>query len=565
MREQIFSGLSHLDPVFVTCYGDVKSANRYHTDYGDFFVKKVGHRFVCCLTCFEYEPIGLLTSLISAPESSLQEPDHKLRNHDVSNSLQLTEKTSDQTLTHSLSYLRKIVIEDPARHLLSLLNILNHVPRLAELVLSSVGMGNQECRLLATALKHVDKLRILELPHTSLGHGISELAKHLHNVPHLKELDLNDSQMGEEEVTALAQSLKNVTQLSKLELSNNPLGQGVGELAKHLHSVPHLKKLYLNDTEMGEEEVTALAHSLKNVTQLSELELSNNPLGHGISELAKRLHSVPHLNQLTLNDTQMGEEEVTALAHSLKNVTQLSLLVLSENPLGDGVNELAKHLHSVPHLERLFLNDTQMGEEEVTALAHSLKNVTQLSELHLSNNPLGQGISEFTKHLHNVPHLKKLHLDDTQMGVEEVTALAHRLVNVPELKFLSLGNNPLGRGVTELIRCLRSSPQLSDLSLEKVQLTKKEATELCTLANERNHLMDPWRSFPHSTSFVTNKWNMYLKSDYHVSFSFVIPIIDARNTQELPGRRKGTVLQRSCVSILIHTKKTQFCKRKLVE
>ena len=383
IREQMFSGLSHLDPVFVTCYGDVKSANRYHTDSvepGTFFVKKVGHRFVCYLTRFEYKPIGLLTFLISAPESSLQEPDHKLRNQDVWNSLQLTEKTSDQTLTHSLSYLRKIEnwgVDNPKTalgELVILLNNLHHLPRLSELYLHAVGMGNQECQLLATAFKYVDKLRVLWLEGNSLGHGISELAK-------------------------------------------------------HLHSVPHLEKLYLNDT-------------------------------------------------------QMGEEEVTALAHSLKNVTQLSLLDLSKNPLGDGVSELAKHLHSVPHLESLYLADTQMGEEEVTALAHVL-------------------------------------------------------VYVPKLKFLVLDRNPLGRGVTELIKCLRSSPpRLFKLGLEQVQLTKKEATELCALANEKKG--DIW------------------KSDYDVSFSFVICIICARNTQELPGGRKRTVLQRGCVAILTHATNTHF-------
>ena len=316
---------------------------------------------------------------------------------------------------------------------------------------------------------------------------------------------------------------------------------------------------------MGEEEVTALAHSLQNVTQLSVLNLSNNSLGHGIIELAEHLYSMPHLKKLDLRATQMGEEEVTALACSLKYVTQLSELDLLNNPLGHGISELAKHLQSVPHLKELDLKNTQMGEEEVTVLTHSLQNVTQLSILDLSNNPLGHGISELAKQLHNVPHLEQLDLSDTQMGEEEVTALAHVLVYVPELKFLSLGNNPLGRGVTELIKCLRSSPQLSDLRLGKVQLTKKEATELCTLANERNRLGDPWRSFPHWISLVTNRWNMYLESDYHVSFSFVICVINARNTQELSGRRKGTVLQRSCVAILIHTKKTQFCKRKLVE
>ena len=454
-EHDMFSVMSDLDTVFVTCYGDVKSVNSYHHACpGDFVIKKVGHRFVWYQTRISYLPIGLFASLISAPESSIQEPDHQLQNHDISNALQLTEKTSDQTLTHSLSYLREIEIvgfdEDPTSELgelVILLNNLQHVPRLSELGLCGVGMGNQECQLLATALKYVDKLRLLRLSGNPLGHGISELAKHLHNVPHLKELYLNDTQMGEEEVRALAHSLKNVTQLSSFELSNNPLGQGISELAKHLHNVPRLKNLYLNDTQMGEEEVTALAHSLKNVTQLSGLVLSNNPLRHGIGELAK-------------------------------------------------------HLHSVPHLESLYLVDTQMGEEEVTALTRVL-------------------------------------------------------VYVPELKVLSLDNNPLGRGVTELIKCLRSSSQLSQvfhLGLSKVQLTKKEATELCTFASERK----------------MNKV-VPLISDYHVSFSFVICnyfffqlliLVIAMNflVDEKEPFFKGAVSP--FLSIL---KKLIFCKRKLVE
>ena len=123
------------------------------------------------------------------------------------------------------------------------------------------------------------------------------------------------------------------------------------------------------------------------------------------------------------------------------------------------------------------------------------------------------------------------------MGEDEVIGLARALVYLPELSFLRFDKNPLGRGVTEPIKCLRSNPRVPWVSLCHVQLTKKEATELCTLANERD---------------------IRLFSDYHVSFSFVICIINARNTQERPGRRKGSVLQRSCVAILIHTKKDTF-------
>ena len=183
LGDEMFSVMSDLDTVFVTCCGDVKSVNRYRDlKPGEFFVKKVGHRFVFYLTRLQLENlpsmkfIELLTSLISASESSLQEPDHKLQNHDVCNSLQLTEKTSDQTLTHSLSYLREIFIKDLPIELVSLLNILHHVPRLSELDLWDVGMGNQECQSLAAALKYVHKLRILRLSCNPLGHGLKELA-----------------------------------------------------------------------------------------------------------------------------------------------------------------------------------------------------------------------------------------------------------------------------------------------------------------------------------------------------------------------------------------------------
>ena len=322
--DQMVSVASDLDTVAVTCYGDTKSVNRYLYRFqlsfkiDDFFLKKAGQRLVFYLRRFYPHQISdgfeLLRSLISAPKSSLQEPDYVSKNDDVCSCLDLTEKTPDQTLIHSLSYLERIDIFGPTSELVSLLNNLHHVPRLSELILRGVSLGNQECQLLATALKYVDKLR--------------------------------------------------------------------------------------------------------------SLMLSENPLGHGISELAK--------------------------------------------------------------------------------------------------------------HLHNVPRLKELHLDDTQMGEEEVTALARALVYLPQLSHLRLDKNPLGCGVTELIKCLRSNHRRFSLSLSKIQLTKKEATELCTLTNERD---------------------ISLFTDYQVSFSFVICIINARNTPERPGRRKGSVLQRSCVAILIHTKK----------
>ena len=312
------SVMSDLDTVVVTCYGVVNCVKGYPDLFlDDSFIKKVGHRLVFYLTRSDFviptSPKFMEQLRLSVPKSSLQEPDHVSQNHDVCSSLDLTEKTCDQALTHTLSYVRKIEIWGPTCELVSLLNILHHAPRLSELHLCNVGMGNQECQLLATALKYVDKLRILMVSHNPLGHGISELANHLHSVPYLEELYLSLTQMGEEEVTALANSLKHVTHLSKLFLSENPLGHGISALAKHLHSVPHLKKLYLNDTQMGEEEVTALAHVLVYVPELKFLALDKNPLGRGVIELIKCLSNSRQLCDLDLCNVQLTKKEATEL------------------------------------------------------------------------------------------------------------------------------------------------------------------------------------------------------------------------------------------------------------
>ena len=121
--------------------------------------------------------------------------------------------------------------------------------------------------------------------------------------------------------------------------------------------------------------------SWERINWLENLDISHNALGHGIIELANHLHCVPSLTELNLQNTGMGREEATAVIRCLPSITELEILNLSQNPLGCGIIELAKQLKFVPGLKRLWLRDTQMGEEEVSALARALKDVSGLYEL----------------------------------------------------------------------------------------------------------------------------------------------------------------------------------------
>ena len=102
-----------------------------------------------------------------------------------------------------------------------------------------------------------------------------------------------------------------------IHLSGNPLGYGIIELAEHLNCLPGLAELELAKINMGEEEAAAIVRCLPSLSRLKRLNLSVNPLGHGIVQLAERLKCVPHLTDLY--NTRMDKEKISALSRALKH------------------------------------------------------------------------------------------------------------------------------------------------------------------------------------------------------------------------------------------------------
>ena len=482
--DDIFSIMLDLNTVVVSCSGKIRTVKMYaNVLREDLFLKKEGQQMFFYLTRIYKEfggalPTDLLTELTSTPVSPPQKPvDDLSKNQDNGGALVLTENVPKQTRLHCLSFVREIEIENATSEDLVVVN---------------------------NALPFVRSPRNVDINGPFDVQLIESMVSNIQFTDNLHSLKLAGINLTAKCATDFARSLHQAPNLQKLHLSRNPLYGGVSDLAENLHHVPQLTELGLSGVKMGDKESERLAHSLKHVNKLQVLHLSDNPLGHGIIELAKHLNSVPGLNELGLRGTQMGEEEATAVAHCLKSLPQLKELNLSFNPLGHGIIELAKHLNSVPGLNELGLRGTQMGEEEATAVAHCLKSLPQFKKLNLPFNPLGHGIIELAKHLCSAPHLTELWLGDTQMGEEEVSALAHALKYVPELKWLSLESNPLGRGVSDLIQHLSSIPELRHLYLVSVKMTKKEAEELCT---------------------AVRGTNIYLSTDYHVSVLFLLTFV----------------------------------------
>ena len=208
--------------------------------------------------------------------------------------------------------------------------------------------------------------------------------------------------------------------LQELYLSENPLGSSIRCLADNLHHVQNLTVLELSNVLMDERAFSDLANSLCHVPNLKVLSVSRNQLRTSISELADNLEYIPHLTDLELSNTQMDEEGARALANHLQVLTKLENLDISHNPLGSAVVVIADNLYRAACLTELNMTDTEMGAEEITALTSSLRSFQNLRVLSVGYNPLAQGVCDLVKNLYKISKLKRLNLENVEMGEEEV-------------------------------------------------------------------------------------------------------------------------------------------------
>lgn len=375
-EEEIFSRLLNLvsdavcdlQAVVVPLFGDhdYKLVNTYE-DLALYqpFVKKEEQQMVLYITHLRprYDSQLYLDLLndISEPQSPTPQTVDEVPQDETNNSSRLTKETSGQTGKHSLSYLRQIGVDYPSpEELLVVGKLLKFVNRLETLEITLNDKywqeGLYDVQVVESLVSHIYCTYITDSLHS---------------------LVLKFFRMTQIITARIVRSLSQAPNLRSLNLSwNCLLYSGTKNLTENLHHLKHLSRLELRGVGIGHLECQLLSTSLKYVGNLRVLDLSHNPLAHGILELSKHLDCIPRLHHLDLCHTDMGEREVTSLARALKDTPELRELDLSHNPLGRGVGELIKHLKSVPRVRLLTLSSVPMTRKEVSDLYTAVSPLT---------------------------------------------------------------------------------------------------------------------------------------------------------------------------------------------
>ena len=304
----------------------------------------------------------------------------------------------------------------------------------------------------------------------------------LQKLQHIETIQFDDCKISEAEFESLSLSLRSSSDLRTLTINDNPLASKAINLFSILTTKPAFEELSMARCSLNEgAEILQEAMKdpdLPSLQSLQKLDVSYNNLNHRTYSVLK-FFTTSNLKVLKLEGNPLGETAVV-LFHQLAKKDTITELYMNNcaldgavEPLRVKVNE--ESIYKMHHMDVLHIcsNWLRFGSDVILRYFSS----SQLTVLHLSDNPLGQAaVSMFTV-LSSTDSLEELHLDncDLDESVEAMEAAIHPdpegndspIRQLHNLRELSLRNNGLNEGSLPLILYLTNSNKLKVFNLSK--------------------------------------------------------------------------------------------------
>ena len=121
--------------------------------------------------------------------------------------------------------------------------------------------------------------------------GDQVVAATLGNCTNLKNIDLHECNMSDEQLLSIVGAIRGLTSLVVLNLHNNRIGNTVCEALATLLRDPNsnLRIIYLGSNDIHNDGATTLANALLNNTKLRILNLHGNPINQSVVDIFARL------------------------------------------------------------------------------------------------------------------------------------------------------------------------------------------------------------------------------------------------------------------------------------
>ncbi|KAJ6976489.1 hypothetical protein NC653_028585 [Populus alba x Populus x berolinensis] len=324
------------------------------------------------------------------------------------------EPISFDKLVRNLTKLRELDLSSVNMSLLVPNSLMNLSSSLSSLKLNYCGLQGK----LSSSMGKFKHLQYLDLGGNNITGPISY---YFGQLTELVSLDLFDNDYLSLETISFDNLVRNLTKLRELDLSWVDMSLVVPDSLMNLSS--SLSSLKLKNCRLQG------IYPLSNLTQLTNLDLSNNNLN---CEIPSSFENLVQLTNLDLSSNNLSGQ----IPSSFSNLTHLIFLDLSNNNFSGQIPSSLGNIVQLRHLD-LFSNKF-MGQ-----VPDSLGSLVNLSYLDLSNNQLACPIHS---QLNTLSNLESLYLSNNMFN----GTIPSFLLALPTLQYLDLHNNNLIGNISEL-------------------------------------------------------------------------------------------------------------------
>ena len=238
-------------------------------------------------------------------------------------------------------------------------------------------------------------------------------------------------------------------------------------LSQLLHRTT-LQELTLCDADIGDDEVTIIAQHLQQNYTLKSLTLSTNRISHRGAIVLLQQNST--LKKFILSHNHIGNDGAIALAQILQFNSTLEELGISWAGISDdGARAIAQALQHNSTLKTLILSYNKVSGDGAIALATIINSTLQ--ELNLETNNIGDdGTAAIAEALQHNSALQNLNLSSNGITDNGAIALANALEHNSSLQrlYLNFNHHIRNDGAVALARALHHNASLQDLWLVSV-------------------------------------------------------------------------------------------------
>ena len=321
-------------------------------------------------------------------------------------------------------------------------------------------------------LDFTSTIRTLNVSHLNNVANGKQLCSMLSGLNQLQILDVSYTKLNITDLTFYISKLSSLTNLN-LQQENDPQYCVTDDIISQLLSVTTLRALYLSGYELTANGI----YALNNFPHLVELGFDHLV---GFSKLSP-LGGFTKLTSLAIESSELDDASVEGVLSVLSGITRLNL---ADNFItGDGVLALS----SMIHLRSLNVSKNEIGMNR-NLDHHCFANLTCLTELNLSNNPIVSSrpwlnrkfVINHLEFLLKLTTLTSLSFDNPtkENGIQDSGLDYFR--NLSNLTYLSLKRHSLA---DNFIPKLKKLPQLRQLDISENNITNLGLLQITHMVN----------------------------------------------------------------------------------